>query len=49
MGLSVDDLVKKALKKAWGIDIPAQKSLTTKTILKESWYEPKIVACRFSA
>ncbi len=46
VGLSVYDPVKQALKRLWGIDVPAQKTLITKTILQESWYDPKIVACR---
>lgn len=46
VGLTVYDPVKKALKKKWNIDIPAQKTLTTKTIVQESWYEPRVVACR---
>lgn len=46
VGLSVYDPVKQALKKSWGIDIPAQTTFVTKTIVQESWYEPKVVACR---
>lgn len=46
VGLDVYGPVKTALKKRWGIDIPAQTPLTTKTIIQESWYDPQIVACR---
>ncbi len=46
MAIAVFDPIKKALKKLLGVDLPEQTTLVTYTLVQESWYVPKVVACQ---